>query len=94
MEIGNRLADHEAIQVAEEVGKKELSLIPDGKIQTVSTDQEPNYSKENLKVIQDMNDKINKWTYLRDGRIVVPSNLIWTTALTEHNKTHWGAGML
>ena len=44
MEIGNRLADHEAIQVAEEVGKEELSLIPDGKIQTVSTDQEPNYS--------------------------------------------------
>ena len=83
MEIGNRLADHEARRVTEEVGKEELSLIPDNKIQTVSTGQEPNYSKENLKVIQNMNDKIkiNKWTYLRDGHIVVPSNLIWTTAL-------------
>ena len=93
MEIGNRLADHEARRAAEKVGKEELSLIPDGKIQTVSTDQEPNYSKEDLKLIQDMNGKIklNKWAYLADGCIVVPSNLIWTTALTEHNKTHWGA---
>ena len=41
-----------------------------------------------------MNDKIDKWTYLRDGRIVVPSNLIWTTAVIEHNKMHWGADNL
>ena len=95
MEIGTRLADHEARRVAEEVGKEELSLIPDCKIQTTSTDQEPNYSKEDLKLIQDMNGKIklNKWAYLADGRTVVPSNLIWTTALTEH-KTHWGADTL
>ena len=38
--------------------------------------------------------KLNKWAYLADGRIVVPSNLIWTTALTEYNKTHWGADTL
>ncbi|XP_049649628.1 protein NYNRIN-like [Accipiter gentilis] len=95
-EIGNRLADYEARRVAEEVEAETLSLIPDGKIQTVSTNQKPNYSKEDLKLIEDLDGKVESdgWVRLADNRIVIPSNLIWTTVLTEHNKTHWGADAL
>ncbi|XP_074911884.1 uncharacterized protein LOC142043934 isoform X2 [Buteo buteo] len=38
-EIGNRLADYEARRVAEEVKTEALSLIPDGKIQTIFSGQ-------------------------------------------------------
>ena len=95
-EIGNRLADYEAKRVAGEVKTETLSLIPDGKIQTVSTNRKPNYSKEDLKLIEDLEGKIESdgWVRLADNRIVIPSNLIWTTVLTEHNKTHWGADTL
>ncbi|XP_069634667.1 uncharacterized protein [Haliaeetus albicilla] len=58
-EIGNRLADYEARQVAE-VEAETLSLIPDGKIQTVSTNQKPNYSKEDLKLIEDLDGRV-RW---------------------------------
>lgn len=34
------------------------------------------------------------WVHLADNHIVIPSNLIWTTVLTEHNKMHWGADAL
>ncbi|XP_049649674.1 uncharacterized protein LOC126035289 [Accipiter gentilis] len=94
-EIGNRLADYEARRVAES-GEKVLSLIPDGKIQTVSTNQKPIYSKEDLKLIEDLKGKMeeNGWVHIADGRVIIPSNLLWPTVLIEHNKTHWGSDAL
>nr|XP_009921610.1 PREDICTED: protein NYNRIN-like [Haliaeetus albicilla] len=95
-EIGNRLADYEARRVAEEVEAEALSLMPDSKIQTVSTNQKPNYSKEDLKLIEDLDGKVESdgWVHLAGNCIVIPSSLMWTTILTEHNKTHWGADAL
>ncbi|NXD88926.1 POL5 protein, partial [Halcyon senegalensis] len=95
-EIGNRLADREAKRIAEEAPVEALPLIPDGKVQTINIDQKPNYTKEDLKLIEDLGGKAKPdgWVYLKDDRIVIPSCLTWVTALTEHNKTHWGADTL
>ncbi|NXW52150.1 POL3 protein, partial [Nyctiprogne leucopyga] len=95
-EIGNRLADYEARQVAEKAVSTELSLIPDGKLQTVSNNPVPHYSKEDLKLIEDLKAEIkpSKWAQLEDDRLVVPSNLIRLLVTEEHNKTHWGADTL
>ncbi|XP_035169454.1 uncharacterized protein LOC118158885 [Oxyura jamaicensis] len=95
-EIGNRLADQEAKQVAGLTEVKASSLIPDGKVQTIYINQKPNYTKGELKLIEDLKGKMKPdgWVYLKDNRVVIPSNLIWPTVLTEHNKTHWGADTL
>ncbi|XP_035168414.1 protein NYNRIN-like [Oxyura jamaicensis] len=95
-EIGNRLADQEAKQVAGLTEVKASSLIQDGKVQTIYINQKPNYTKEDLKLIEDLKGKMKPdgWVYLKDNRVVIPSNLIWLTVLTEHNKTHWGADTL
>ena len=95
-EIGNRLADQEAKWAAEIIEVKAMSLIPDGKIQTMYRDQKPNYTKEDLKLIEDLKGtrKQDGWVYLKDNRVIIPSNLIRPIVLTEHNKTHWGADTL
>ena len=95
-EIGNRLADQEAKRAAEIIEVKAMSLIPDGKIQTMYRDQKPNYTKEDLKLIEDLKGKRKPdgWVYLKDNRVIIPSNLIRPIVLTEHNKTHWGADTL
>lgn len=93
-EVGNRLADYEARRVAEKA--KVCSLIPDGKVQLVSSGQAPRYSKEDQKLIEDLKGKQGSegWARLEDGRIVVPSAMIWSLVMTEHKKTHWGADTL
>eukprot|EP00075_Anas_platyrhynchos_P014162 XP_027303415.1 LOW QUALITY PROTEIN: uncharacterized protein LOC113840872 [Anas platyrhynchos] len=53
-EIGNRLADKEARRAAERGQVEVLALIPDGKIQTLEKGQAPKYSKEDLKLIEDL----------------------------------------
>jgi len=77
-EIGNRLADQEAKRAAEIIEVKAMSLIPDGKIQTMYRDQKPNYTKEDLKLIEDLKGtrKPDGWVYLKDNRVIIPSNLI------------------
>lgn len=94
-EIGNRLSDYEARRVAES-GEKVLSLVPDGRIHTVSTNQKPIYSKEDLKLIKDLKGKMeeNGWVHIADGQVIIPSYLLWPTVLIEHNKTHWGSDAL
>nr|XP_038025352.1 uncharacterized protein LOC119714290 [Anas platyrhynchos] len=95
-EIGNRLADKEARRAAERGQVEVLALIPDGKIQTLEKGQAPKYSKEDLKLIEDLKGKLNVdgWAHLKDNRVVMPSNLVWPMVLGEHNKTHWGADAL
>lgn len=65
-EIGNRLADQEAKRAAEITEVKVLSLIPDGKIQTIDMNQKPNYTKEDLKLIEDLKGKMKPdgWMYI------------------------------
>lgn len=91
-EIGNRLADSEAKRVTEEA--QVCALIPDGK--PMNLDQPPRYSKEDLKLIEDLKGKqrTGGWAELEDGRIVIPFNMIWPLAMVEHRKTHWGADAL
>jgi len=38
--------------------------------------------------------KPDGWVYVKDNRVIIPSNLTWPRVLTEHNKTHWGADTL
>lgn len=65
-EIGNRLADQEAKRAAEITEVKVLSLIPDGKIQTIDMNQKPNYTKEDLILIEDLKGKMKPdgWMYI------------------------------
>ncbi|XP_032043930.1 uncharacterized protein LOC116489592, partial [Aythya fuligula] len=95
-EIGNRLADKKARRVAERGQVEVLALIPDGKIQALEKGQAPKYSKEDLKLIEDLKGKLNVdgWAHLEDNRVVMPSDLVWPMVLGEHNKTHWGADAL
>ncbi|XP_035169446.1 uncharacterized protein LOC118158872 [Oxyura jamaicensis] len=68
-EIGNRLADQEAKRVAGLTDVKASSLIPDGKVQTIYINQKPNYTKEDLKLIEDLKGKMKPdgWVYLKDN---------------------------
>ena len=86
------MADQEAKQAAEIIEVKALSLIPDGKIQTMYMNQKPNYTKEDLKLIEDLKGKMkpDRWVYLKNNCVIIPSNLTWPIVFTEHNKTHWG----
>ncbi|NXU46847.1 POL3 protein, partial [Drymodes brunneopygia] len=91
-EIGNRLADQEAKRAAEqeiEIG----SLIPDGK--PVNFNENPEYSKEDLKLANDLRGKRRgDWIHLDEGQVLVPSNLLRFIVQSEHRKTHWGADAL
>ncbi|XP_069724114.1 protein NYNRIN-like [Phaenicophaeus curvirostris] len=91
-EVGNRLADNEAKRVAEEA--QVCALIPGGK--PMNFEQPPKYSKEDLKLIEDLKGKqgAEGWVQLEDGRIVIPFNMTWPLVRAEHTKTHWGADAL
>ncbi|XP_010560459.1 PREDICTED: uncharacterized protein LOC104828476 [Haliaeetus leucocephalus] len=96
-EIGNKLADHEAKQAAEQAEARTLTLIPDGKLQTLNLESESvNYSEEDRDLINSLGEKeqTDAWVYRPDGRIIIPFSILWKLTTEEHNKTHWGADAL
>ncbi|XP_068005860.1 protein NYNRIN-like [Melanerpes formicivorus] len=96
-ERGNRLADETAKRVARE-GRKvsEFVLIPDGKLSIEQKEPEPVYSTEDQKLIKDLlgNRTGKGWARTLDGRLIIPTNLLWAFVQMEHAKTHWGAEAL
>ncbi|XP_054247542.1 protein NYNRIN-like [Indicator indicator] len=96
-ERGNRLADKTAKTVARE-GKEvaEFVLVPDGKLTIEQKEPEPVYNTEDQKLIKDLlGTRIEKgWARTPDGKLVIPSNLLWAFVQMEHGKTHWGAEAL
>ncbi|XP_054028506.1 uncharacterized protein LOC128898475 [Dryobates pubescens] len=96
-ERGNRLADEPAKRVARE-GRKvsEFVLIPDGKLSIEQKEPEPVYSTEDQKLIKDLlGNRIGKgWARTPDGKLIIPTNLLWAFVQMEHAKTHWGAEVL
>lgn len=69
------------------------SLIPDSKIQT---DGEPKYSREDQKLIEDLEGQIGEGrrAITPQGKIIVPSALLWAVVMAEHRKTKWGVEAL
>ena len=65
-------------------GKVEVqSLVPDGKIQI---DCKPQYSREDQKLIEDLGGsrEEDRWAKTPQGKITVPSALLWAIAIAEH----------
>ncbi|RMC09768.1 hypothetical protein DUI87_13555 [Hirundo rustica rustica] len=92
LEEGNMLADREAKEAAKgEVPDKavEAALIPDGK---VSIEGKPVYNKKDKKLIKVEKASYNQegWAVTEEGKLVVPSYLLWSLVQREHEKTHWG----
>ena len=91
LEQGNMLADREAKDAAKgEVSNEmvEAALIPDGKI---SIEGKPVYNKKDKKLIKEEEATYNQegWAVTKEGKVVVPSYLLWSLVLKEHEKTHW-----
>lgn len=96
-EIGNKLADHEAKQAAEQAEARTLTLIPDGKLQTLNLESESvNYSEEIRDLINSLGGKeqTDGWVYRPDERIIIPFSILWKLITEERNKTHGGADAL
>ncbi|XP_068031589.1 uncharacterized protein [Anomalospiza imberbis] len=96
LEEGNMLADREAKDAAKgEVFEEtvEATLIPDGKI---SIEGKPVYNKKDKKLIKAEKANYNEegWAVTEEGRLVVPSYLLWSLVQKEHEKTHWGVDAL
>ncbi|RMC19887.1 hypothetical protein DUI87_03453 [Hirundo rustica rustica] len=96
LEEGNMLADREAKEAAKgEVPDKavEAALIPDGKI---SIEGKPMYNKKDKKLIKVEKTSYNQegWAVTEEGKLVVPSYLLWSLVQREHEKTHWGIDAL
>ncbi|RMC21889.1 hypothetical protein DUI87_02760 [Hirundo rustica rustica] len=96
LEEGNMLADREAKEAAKgEVPDKavEAALIPDGKI---SIEGKPVYNKKDKKLIKVEKASYNQegWAVTEEGKLVVPSYLLWSLVQREHEKTHWGIDAL
>ncbi|RMC17020.1 hypothetical protein DUI87_06278 [Hirundo rustica rustica] len=90
------LADREAKEAAKgEVPDKavEAALIPDGK---VSIEGKPVYNKKDKKLIKVEKASYNQegWAVTEEGKLVVPSYLLWSLVQREHEKTHWGIDAL
>ncbi|RMC22013.1 hypothetical protein DUI87_02884 [Hirundo rustica rustica] len=96
LEEGNMLVDREAKEAAKgEVPDKavEAALIPDGK---VSIEGKPVYNKKDKKLIKIEKASYNQegWAVTEEGKLVVPSYLLWSLVQREHEKTHWGIDAL
>ncbi|RLV85387.1 hypothetical protein DV515_00016016 [Chloebia gouldiae] len=92
LEEGNMLVDREAKDAAKgEVFEErvEATLIPDGKI---SIEGKPVYNKKDKKLIKAEKANYNQegWAVTEEGRLIVPSYLLWSLVQKEHEKTHWG----
>lgn len=88
-EKGNELADREAKEAAKREVQLEGALIPDRKI---SLEGKPNYDKEDLKLITNLDETYSKegWAPTPEGRVIIPGHLIWFVIREEHRKRHWG----
>ncbi|RMC20437.1 hypothetical protein DUI87_01287 [Hirundo rustica rustica] len=96
LEEGNMLADREAKEAAKgEVPDEavEAALIPDGK---VSIEGKPVYNKKDKNLIKVEKASYNQegWAVTEEGKLVVPSYLLWSLVQREHEKTHWGIDAL
>ncbi|XP_052631249.1 uncharacterized protein LOC128136129 [Harpia harpyja] len=93
LEKGNELADREAKQVAKTKVKTEGALIPDRQI---SLEGKPEYTKEDQKLITDLEGSYNEegWAHTPQGKLIVPSCLLWHLIREEHRKRHWGTEAL
>ncbi|XP_040437583.1 uncharacterized protein LOC121082308 [Falco naumanni] len=89
LEKRNELADREAKQVAKTKIKVVGALIPD---RHISLQDKPKYTKEDQKLISDLEGSYNeeRWAYTPQGRLIVPSYLLWHLIREEHRKRHWG----
>ncbi|RMB96936.1 hypothetical protein DUI87_26515 [Hirundo rustica rustica] len=90
------LVDREAKEAAKgEVPDKavEAALIPDGK---VSIEGKPVYNKKDKKLIKVEKASYNQegWAVTEEGKLVVPSYLLWSLVQREHEETHWGIDAL
>ncbi|KAK4810779.1 hypothetical protein QYF61_008751, partial [Mycteria americana] len=90
-EVGNKLADYEARQAAEQ--GEILSLIPE---KSLPLRESAEYNEKDQKLITDLEAKIglSGWAVLKDNRIIIPFRLLWALTKTEHDKTHWGTEAL
>ncbi|KAK4817868.1 hypothetical protein QYF61_001681 [Mycteria americana] len=86
-EVGDKLADYEARQAAEQ-GDETLSLIPE---KSLPLPESSEYDEKDQKLITDLEAKIglSGWAVLKDNRIIIPFRLLWALTKTEHDKTHW-----
>ncbi|XP_042653128.1 uncharacterized protein LOC122153833 [Tyto alba] len=93
LEKGNELADREAKRAAKIEIKTEGALIPDRQI---SLESKPEYTREDQKLIADLEGTYNKegWAYTPQGKLIIPSRLLWHFTREEHRKRHWGAEAL
>ncbi|KAM9591501.1 uncharacterized protein ACIBXB_006302 [Morphnus guianensis] len=93
LERGNELADREAKQVARTKVKTEGALIPDRQI---SLEGKPEYTREDQKLITDLEGSYNEegWAHTPQGKLIVPSCLLWHLIQEEHRKRHWGTEAL
>ncbi len=93
LEKGNELADREAKQAAKMKVRIEGALIPDRQI---SLEGKPEYTKEDQKLITDLEGSYNEegWAYTPQGRLIIPSCLLWHLIREEHRKRHWGTEAL
>ncbi|XP_042644068.1 uncharacterized protein LOC122152907 [Tyto alba] len=93
LEKGNELADREAKRAAKIEIKMEGALIPDRQI---SLESKPEYTREDQKLIADLEGTYNKegWAYTPQGKLIIPSRLLWHFTREEHRKRHWGAEAL
>ena len=89
LEKGNELADGEAKQVAKMKIRVAGALIPD---RHISLQDKPKYTKEDQKLISDLAGSYNEegWAYTPQGKLIVPSYLLWHLIREEHRKRHWG----
>ena len=89
LEKGNELADREAKQVAKTKIKVAGALIPD---RHISLQDKPKYTREDQKLISDLEGSYNEegWAYTPQGKLIVPSYLLWHLIREEHRKRHWG----
>ncbi|XP_042647296.1 protein NYNRIN-like [Tyto alba] len=93
LEKGNELVDREAKRAAKIEIKTEGALIPDRQI---SLESKPEYTREDQKLIADLEGTYNKegWAYTPQGKLIIPSRLLWHFTREEHRKRHWGAEAL
>ncbi|XP_053800268.1 uncharacterized protein LOC128788937 [Vidua chalybeata] len=92
LEEGNELADREAKEASRIEVITEAALIPDGQI---SPEGKPRYNKLEKKFIYEQKGDYNQegWATI-EGKLVIPSNLLWSLIREEHQKTHWGIDAL